>query len=70
VAKPPDHVDASGAWSHGTIAPITGAFGSSGNSIADASGAFSQTILNNNFRVLEDKINAILAILQDNGTIS
>lgn len=46
------------------ITPITGAFGSTGNAIVDVTGTFSQTILNNNFRVLEDKVNAILAALK------
>jgi hypothetical protein len=46
------------------IVPLTGAFGSTGNAIADVTGTFSQTILNNNFRALEDKVNAILAALK------
>lgn len=47
-----------------SIAPLTGAFGTTGNAVVDVTAAFSQTILNNNFRVLEDKINAILAALK------
>lgn len=46
------------------IAPLTGAFGTTGNAIVDVTGSFSQPILNNNFRALEDKINAILAQLK------
>lgn len=46
------------------IAPLTGAFGTTGNAIADVTGTFSQTILNNNFRALEDKVNSILAALK------
>ena len=50
------------------IAVLTGAFGTTGNAIADVTAAFSQTILNNNFRVLEDKVNAILAALGPAGS--
>lgn len=46
------------------ITPITGAFGTTGNAIVDVTGTYNQSILNNNFRVLEDKINAILAALK------
>lgn len=46
------------------LTALTGAFGSTGNAIVDASGAFSQSILNNNFRALEDKINAVIAALK------
>lgn len=58
------------AWSYGTVAPITGQTGVAGNAISDVGGAFSQTTLNNNFRVLADKVNAIIAILQSNGTLT
>jgi hypothetical protein len=58
------------AWSYGTVAPLTGAFGSTGNAIADVTGAFSQTILNNNFRAIEDKVNALIVLLQSNGTLT
>jgi hypothetical protein len=57
------------AWSYGSLAPITGQTGVAGNVIADVTAAFSQTILNNNFRVLSDKVNAIIAVLQSNGTL-
>ncbi len=46
------------------ITTITGAFGTTGNVIVDVTGTYNQSILNNNFRVLEDKINAILAALK------
>jgi hypothetical protein len=58
------------AWSYGTVAPITGQTGVAGNVIADVGGAFVQATLNNNFRVLADKVNAIIAILQSNGTLT
>lgn len=58
------------AWSYGTIAPLTGAFGVTGNAIVDVTASPTQTAVNNNFRVLEDKVNAIIAILQGNGTLT
>ncbi len=42
------------------ITPLTGAFGTTGSAIVDVTGTFSQSIINNNLRALEDKINAIL----------
>lgn len=47
-----------------SIAPLTGASGTTGNAIVDVGASFNQTTLNNNFRALEDKINAILAALK------
>lgn len=70
MAKPPDRVDATGAWSHGSIAPLTGAFGTTGNAIVDVTATPTQTLINNNFRVLEDKLNEIVAMMKDSGTIS
>jgi len=58
------------AWSYGTVAPITGQTGSGGNAISDVGAAFSQATLNTNFKVLADKVNAIIAILQSNGTLT
>lgn len=46
------------------LTPLTGAFGSTGNAIVDVTASFSQTILNNNFRALEDKLNAVIAALK------
>lgn len=46
------------------ITPLTGAFGTTGTAIVDVTGTFSQTILNDNFRRLEDKINAVIAALK------
>ena len=46
------------------IVPLTAATGTTGNTIADVTGAFSQTVLNNNFKALSDKVNAILAQLK------
>ena len=58
------------AWSYGTITPITNANGSTGNTIVDVTATPTQTTINNNFRVLSDKVNAIIAILQSNGTLT
>lgn len=46
------------------LTPLTGAFGTTGSAIADVTATFSQTILNNNFRALEDKLNAVIAALK------
>lgn len=46
------------------LTPLTGASGTTGNAIVDVGASFSQTTLNNNFRALEDKVNAIIAALQ------
>lgn len=58
------------AWSYGTITPLTAATGVTGNTVADVGAAFSQTTLNNNFKVLADKVNAIIVVLQSNGTLT
>lgn len=46
------------------IVALTAATGTTGNTVSDVGAAFSQTTLNNNFKVLADKINAILAQLK------
>jgi hypothetical protein len=46
------------------IVALTAATGTTGNTVADVGGSFSQTTLNNNFKVLADKVNAILAQLK------
>lgn len=58
------------AWSYGTIAPITNANGVTGSTIVDVTATPTQVTINNNFRVLSDKVNAIIAILQSNGTLT
>lgn len=56
---------------YGTPIPVlTGAFGTTGDAISDVTAAFDQSILNNNFRALEDKINAIHAALLNAGLIT
>ncbi len=46
------------------LTPLTGAFGSTSSAIVDVGASFSQATLNNNFRALEDKINAVIAALK------
>ncbi|XAI95112.1 hypothetical protein [Microcystis phage Mwe-JY13] len=46
------------------IAPLTGTSGTTGNAIVDVTATYSQTVLNDNFRRLQDKVNAILAQLK------
>lgn len=59
------------AMQYGTpITVLTGTFGSAGDAIADVGGSFNQTTLNNNFRALEDKVNAIHAALLNAGLIT
>ena len=58
------------AWSYGTVAPITGQTGTGGNVIADVTVTPTQAQLNTNFKVLADKINMIIAVLQNNGTLT
>lgn len=50
-----------------TIGALTAATGVASNTIADVTGAFDQTILNNNFKSLAEKINAILLLVAGTG---
>lgn len=58
------------AWSYGSLTPLTNANGSAGNTIVDVTATPTQTTINNNFRALSDKVNAIIVILQNNGTLT
>lgn len=49
------------------IVSLTVSVGTTGNTVADVGAAFSQTTLNNNFRVVADKINTILTTLKNRG---
>lgn len=51
------------------VADLSVSVGTGDGTVADVGGAFSQTTLNNNFRDLADKINAILAVLRSAGLI-
>lgn len=51
------------------ITPVTTAFGTAADTVADVTGAFSQTILNNNFASLIRYCNRLEAALKANGLI-
>jgi hypothetical protein len=53
----------------GPIANVGATVGTPGT-VADVGAAFTQATLNNNFRTLSDKIDAILQALRDAGKIS
>lgn len=48
---------------------LTAASGTTGNTVADVGASFSQTTLNNNFKVLADKVNEILTTMRNSGAI-
>jgi hypothetical protein len=52
------------------IVALTGSSGTTGDAISDVTASFDQSILNNNFRALEDKVNAIHAALLNAGLIT
>lgn len=52
------------------VAALTNANGTGDNTIADVGAAFSQTTLNNNFRDLSDKVNAIITALKNAGLMA
>lgn len=51
------------------IVPVTTAFGTAADTVADVTGAFSQTVLNNNFASLIRYCNRLEAALKANGLI-
>lgn len=51
------------------IATLANANGTGDNTIADVGASFNQVTLNNNFRDLSDKVNAILVALRATGII-
>lgn len=54
----------------GAVANLTATAGTADSTVADVGGAYSQTVLNDNFRDVAAKINAILAALRDAEIIS
>lgn len=68
--REPNVFGADFSWSYGTVTPLTVSVGTGSNTIADVGAAFSQTTLNNNFRSLANKVNELIVILQNNGTIT
>lgn len=63
-----DQLAASGAKSL-PVASLTDAFGTANDTVADVTGTFSQTILNDNFQEMSTKINLILAALRAAGIL-
>jgi hypothetical protein len=53
-----------------TVTALTNANGTGDNTIADVGSSFSQTTLNNNFRDLSDKVNAIITALKNAGLMA
>ena len=49
---------------------ITGQTGTAGSVIADVGSSFTQATLNSNFRVVSDKINAVITALKAAGVMS
>lgn len=62
--KSPVHVLESIAKLAQSTVVLTAATGVTGNTVNDVGGAFNQTTLNNNFKVVADKINEILNMLK------
>lgn len=60
--------DASGRYDATILVPgpasLTAATGTASNTIADVGASFNQTTLNNNFKSLADKVNAIITALE------
>lgn len=54
----------------GSIVTLTQATGTASDTVADVTGAFSQSVLNNNFASLSAKINALLAEVRAIGGIN
>lgn len=46
---------------------LTAATGTGSTTIADVTGAFSQSVLNNNFKSIADQLNAVIAALKKSG---
>ena len=60
----PVYDSADGQWVNGAaITVLTAATGTTGNTISDVTATYTQATLNNNFKALSDKVNAILAAL-------
>lgn len=57
-------------YTEAAITSLTMSVGTADNTVADVGASFNQATLNNNFRDLGDKINAILVELRKAGVIS
>ncbi len=51
------------------VADLTATAGAADNALADVGAAFSQAVLNDNFRDVATKINAIITTLEDAGIV-
>lgn len=52
------------------VADLVASVGTADGTLADVGGAFNQTTLNNNFRDLSDKVNALLAAMRTAGLLA
>jgi uncharacterized tellurite resistance protein B-like protein len=70
LSVPVSHDSVKGGWaSSGAVTNLTHTVGTADGTIDDVGASFSQSILNNNFKELSAKLNAILVALRDAGTI-
>lgn len=53
-----------------SVTTLTNANGTADNTIADVGASFNQATLNNNFRDLSDKVNAIITALKNAGLMA
>ncbi|MFF5473335.1 hypothetical protein [Streptomyces achromogenes] len=53
-----------------SVTALTNSNGTADNTIADVGASFNQATLNNNFRDLSDKVNAIIAALKAAGLMA
>jgi hypothetical protein len=53
-----------------SVTALTNANGTADNTVADVGASFNQGTLNNNFRDLSDKVNAIIAALKAAGLMA
>lgn len=50
-----------GAWTN--VAPLVAATGTTGNTVSDVTATPTQTLLNNNFKALADKVNELIVLV-------
>ena len=66
---PQDPVDNTWAKS-GAVPTLTMSVGTADNTVADVTAAFSQSVLNNNFRDIVEKLNAVILACREAEIIS
>ena len=52
-----------GTWTD--VVSLTAATGTAGNTVSDVTGSHDQTILNNNFKSLAEKVNALIVLVNN-----